>query len=645
MKARLLDDLPLATNTVDALEAAATRRGRRPVGTFDILAAVIDVDQLGDWAWVQVHTSPISVTEAHRFGDSDASTGGHWRNVPLTADATRALEVAARIADAYHLLPMPPGILALGLVWQADSGAARALLQGADLTHAQLLELLQDAVVGTRLMALDVAVGDAVAAHPKDSAGRQHAAMLDRQIEELFRAAAGAVPARGDRAYQLLTTAAVMLILVSRDRPLWERATVRTGISLEAYEANLRWACAHPTEKVGSRETQLDAVLAGIRLTDELSGAIEAAEGIASRLAGSEVPEVTGILAAVLLTVEGADARSGLAEPARLSLRRAVLQTVYGALVPDLDALVTEGRAAQATPTPATSDTPGQKPPGTETVGFNIGTFVGAFVVAVVGGVAWNVALVLAWLVRTVAARQRKKAWSQRLLPAVASAALVAAVALAVTAGTNFEDDRRAMEKVDAARQAIDRADLDQAARELGAAALLENQSVSIRVLASCVEWALGFKDIAVLEAQEALRRKPLQGSRLLSGYVRLPWRHLHEDLRVHLADSAASQCERRGGAEVLRDRRPRTIDEAKRSLPRHRVPCRPLRPPHARSTHVHRRGKWQDDARRATDALPRDPQLHALPGAQGPLQILHRPADKHGNVRAHGYVGPNSDS
>jgi len=505
VKARLLDDLPLATNTVDALEAAATRRGRRPVGTFDILAAVIDVDQLGDWAWVQVHTSPISVTEAHRFGDSDASTGGHWRNVPLTADATRALEVAARIADAYHLLPMPPGILALGLVWQADSGAARALLQGADLTHAQLLELLQDAVVGTRLMALDVAVGDAVAAHPKDSAGRQHAAMLDRQIEELFRAAAGAVPARGDRAYQLLTTAAVMLILVSRDRPLWERATVRTGISLEAYEANLRWACAHPTEKVGSRETQLDAVLAGIRLTDELSGAIEAAEGIASRLAGSEVPEVTGILAAVLLTVEGADARSGLAEPARLSLRRAVLQTVYGALVPDLDALVTEGRAAQATPTPATSDTPGQKPPGTETVGFNIGTFVGAFVVAVVGGVAWNVALVLAWLVRTVAARQRKKAWSQRLLPAVASAALVAAVALAVTAGTNFEDDRRAMEKVDAARQAIDRADLDQAARELGAAALLENQSVSIRVLASCVEWALGFKDIAVLEAQEAL--------------------------------------------------------------------------------------------------------------------------------------------
>jgi hypothetical protein len=477
------------------------------VGTFDILAAIIDVDQQGDWAWVQVHASPISMAEGHRFGDSEQSTGGHWRNVPLTADATRALEVAARIADAYRQLPMPPGILALGLVWQTDFGAARALLQGANLTHAQLLELVQDAVVGTRLMALDEAVSDVVAAHPEASAGPQHAAMLDRQIEELLRAAAGAVPGRGDRAYQLLTTAAVMLILVSRDRPLWEQATARTGISLEAYEANLRWACAHPTEKVGPRETQFDAALAGIRLTDELSGAVEAAAGIASRLAGSEVPEVRGILAAVLLTVEVADARSGLAEPARLSLRQAVLQAVYGALVPDLDALVTEGRATKVAPAPApaTSDTPRQEPPRAETVGFSIGTFVGAFVLAALGGVRPNVALVLAWLVRTVAARQRKKARSQRLLPAVASAALVAAVALAVTAGTDFKDDRRAAEKVDAARQAIDHGDLNQAIQQLGAAALLENQSVSIQVLISCVNWALGFKDAALIEAQEAL--------------------------------------------------------------------------------------------------------------------------------------------
>ena len=61
------------------------------------------------------------------------------------------------------------------------------------------------------------------------------------------------------------------------------------------------------------------------------------------------------------------------------------------------------------------------------------------------------------------------------------------------------------MEKVDAARQAIDRADLNQAIRELGAAALLENESVSIQVLISCVDWALGFKDAALIEAQEAL--------------------------------------------------------------------------------------------------------------------------------------------
>jgi hypothetical protein len=166
VKARLLDDLLLADATVGALEVAATRRHRRPLGTTDILVALTAMDQAGDWEWVQLHASPITVEEVRLFHDSDMTPGGQWRNVPLTVDAVQALQVAGRIAEAYQLLPMPPGVLALGLVWRAEAGASRALLHNSELRHRQLLELVQDAVLGTRLMALAVAVGDPLPPQP-----------------------------------------------------------------------------------------------------------------------------------------------------------------------------------------------------------------------------------------------------------------------------------------------------------------------------------------------------------------------------------------------------------------------------------------------------------------------------------------------
>lgn len=141
----------LAQSTEAALEVAATKRDGQPLGTFRILSALISVDMVGDWSWVQLQATYIDHNEAERFLDRHDSAGGAWKNVPLTEDATVALQRAVEIGETYRLFPLPPGVLALGLVWDRDSGAARALLDESEVGHGRLLDLIQEAVLGTEL--------------------------------------------------------------------------------------------------------------------------------------------------------------------------------------------------------------------------------------------------------------------------------------------------------------------------------------------------------------------------------------------------------------------------------------------------------------------------------------------------------------
>ena len=193
MTAGPLDDLLLSTVTVSALEIAATRREGEPLGTHGILAATIAADYLGSWEALQVRSTFVDTGERQRFRDEDTTPQGTWHNVPLTADATRALSVAARIAEHFRLLPLPPGVLVLGLVWHERSGAARALLEQADVSHAELLELVQEEILGTSLEGLEDAVetppelaspGAADAEQPFDDRALRRAGQLAAPGEE-----------------------------------------------------------------------------------------------------------------------------------------------------------------------------------------------------------------------------------------------------------------------------------------------------------------------------------------------------------------------------------------------------------------------------------------------------------------------------
>jgi hypothetical protein len=151
-----LDDVLVTTAAFNALEIAGARRAGRPVGTTALLSAILAVDDPGPWNAVQLGASFLDADAVADYPDLDAESDGVWCAVPLTATATRALATAARIARDYDLEPMPPGALALGLVSEPESGASRALLDGATIDHAGLLALIQDEVLGTNLVELDV---------------------------------------------------------------------------------------------------------------------------------------------------------------------------------------------------------------------------------------------------------------------------------------------------------------------------------------------------------------------------------------------------------------------------------------------------------------------------------------------------------
>jgi hypothetical protein len=498
-----LSDLLLTDTIVSALEVAASRRDGQPLGTFDLLAALIGVDPIGEWEWVQLQATPIVEDEAPRFRDPNSTPAGRWHNVPLTADATRASLIAKRIAQSYRLLPVPPGALALGLVWDRDSGATVALLDQSDLRHEQLLELIQEALLGGDLEGLRSLEGvDESLPH---AAGQQD---VVGELGRVLRDAAAIGPRRGGRDFAVVATPSVTLALLARDPLLWRQASARAEISLEDYEARLADLVADSGEAITQPESELDRALAGIRLTGELAAAIETAERLARHVAGSESIDVLSMLPPALVMTEGAASRLALPEHVRAPFAETLIRLSCGGRVPNLDELVARREAPTseaAAPTPPPAPEAAVASSRSTSFGFNLGTFLGAFIVGGLGGLPLGVALGVAFMVRLAANRARKKVRPSRLIRAGAGIALVTAIALVATTATNFGDEHAAVQDLRAGELAISHHDLVGAMRMLASSALFENQSVRVRVLQACVDWDLRYRDEAATEAQIAL--------------------------------------------------------------------------------------------------------------------------------------------
>ncbi|WP_152603662.1 hypothetical protein [Amycolatopsis rifamycinica] len=151
----VLAGLRVTETVAAALSLAATRRsGGRSLDTQTLLWALAATDTVGDWHRLLLTDQPAS---------DPASTSVHtWAAVPLTGTCAEALARARTIAETYDLLPMPPGVLAVALVWDPASGAARACL---GMQHHELLRAMQDDVLGTDLEGLENLLADRGSSH------------------------------------------------------------------------------------------------------------------------------------------------------------------------------------------------------------------------------------------------------------------------------------------------------------------------------------------------------------------------------------------------------------------------------------------------------------------------------------------------
>ncbi|WP_261568933.1 hypothetical protein [Frankia gtarii] len=163
---QLLDDIELDQTTEAAFRFASARiPDGSQLDSRNLLAALTQVDTLGNWERLRLHFHvPEESTASAAGGDDAAASPG----IPLSTDLTIAFRCLRILISKYDLTPVPPGALLLALVLDPDGDAARLVLEGSDSSHEELLMLIQAEMLDATLEDLDpakiltaVAVSDA----------------------------------------------------------------------------------------------------------------------------------------------------------------------------------------------------------------------------------------------------------------------------------------------------------------------------------------------------------------------------------------------------------------------------------------------------------------------------------------------------
>ena len=170
-------DLVLAEAATAALRLAASRRppdGNLTTGI--VLDTMARIDGISPWWRIWLETG-----EPDALGLADApdtlgqGVAERWEGVALSGDMAGAMATLRTLSERYKLAPVSTGVLALALVADPHSGAARKLCANG-LLHADLLKLIQDSLVGTTLQGLSAVLaatgGSAETSRPAGAVGQ-----------------------------------------------------------------------------------------------------------------------------------------------------------------------------------------------------------------------------------------------------------------------------------------------------------------------------------------------------------------------------------------------------------------------------------------------------------------------------------------
>ncbi len=137
-------DQPMLTEAATAALrlAAAERPQGDNLTTGRVFAMIARIDAANDWDRLWLHAGEPAGLQLADAPDTDSRNAAEtWENVPLSSDMAAAMATLRLISDKYTLAPASTGVLALALVADPRSGAARVLTANG-WSHAQLLEII-----------------------------------------------------------------------------------------------------------------------------------------------------------------------------------------------------------------------------------------------------------------------------------------------------------------------------------------------------------------------------------------------------------------------------------------------------------------------------------------------------------------------
>lgn len=127
------------------------------------------IDGISPWWRIWLETGePDALNLADAPDTLGQGVAERWEGVPLSGDMASAMATLLTLSERYKLVPVSTGVLALALVADPHSGAARKLCANG-LPHAYLLKLIQDSLLGAPLQGLGVVLA---ATDGSDETGR-----------------------------------------------------------------------------------------------------------------------------------------------------------------------------------------------------------------------------------------------------------------------------------------------------------------------------------------------------------------------------------------------------------------------------------------------------------------------------------------
>jgi hypothetical protein len=265
-----MSDVSLADASMAAFRLAADRSRDQELTTGQVFAALSKVDGLVGWSRLWLSTGAPEILDLEAASDARGARIS-WQGLVITEDLSRALQLLAQACVAFDLAPATPGLVALALVADPHTGAARALTQRG-LSHDDLLEIIQTDLIGTKLEGFELLAAKTLA---EDRS-------IDNPVWEAYARANDRIPDDLDLVWALTRNA--------RTQETMESLGIDSGI-VEEFETPLRKVGVLALSSLVSVEDQ-GGVVSPSDLIKKVAESPSPGVALLFKLAGVDAPEV-----------------------------------------------------------------------------------------------------------------------------------------------------------------------------------------------------------------------------------------------------------------------------------------------------------------------------------------------------------------